>query len=264
MAAPISSWRVAGTKWERLGIACTCGMALEKQGGSYSQAYSQGNGLLRRGTEYPMFDGHGSERTVTSSNQTVTGTANYEAFGQVAGSTGSSASPYMYAGDWGYRNDGDAGLMHVGARYYDAQVGRFITRDTVLSEHPYLYCEHEPVGFVDPSGHFAVLLLAAIVIVGAALIGGCGPADPDPSPAPPVVPTEPRWGIGPDWVDSPFNPRLPTYEPPRGFNRTWPVEPWQGSTTPETYKDPTLPFTAPSSEISNEYKWYGGSTNGIH
>jgi RHS repeat-associated protein len=100
-----------------------------------------------------MFDGHGSERTVTNSSQTVTGSVNFEAFGQVAGSTGSSANPYMYAGDWGYRNDGDAGLMHVGARYYDAQVGRFITRDTVLSEHPYLYCEHEPVGFVDPSGH---------------------------------------------------------------------------------------------------------------
>ncbi len=77
---------------------------------------------------------------------------NFEAFGQVAGSSGSSASPYMYAGDWGYRNDGDAGLMHVGARYYDAQVGRFITRDTVLSEHPYLYCEHEPVGAVDAAG----------------------------------------------------------------------------------------------------------------
>jgi RHS repeat-associated protein len=74
----------------------------------------------------------------------------------VAGSSGSSTNPYMYAGDWGYRNDGDAGLMHVGARYYDAQVGRFITRDTVLSEHPYLYCEHEPVGFVDPSGHEGV------------------------------------------------------------------------------------------------------------
>jgi hypothetical protein len=29
--------------------------------------------------------------------------------------------------------------MHVGARYYDAQVGRFITRDTVLREHSYLY-----------------------------------------------------------------------------------------------------------------------------
>jgi len=95
---------------------------------------------------------HGSERTVTNSSQTVTGSVNFGAFGQVAGSTGCSANPYMYAGDWGYRNDGDAGLMHVGARNYDAQVGRFITRDTVLSEHPYLYCEHEPVGFVDPSG----------------------------------------------------------------------------------------------------------------
>ena len=151
------------------------GMALEKQGGSYTQAYTQANGLLRRGSEYPLFDGHGSERTVTNSSQTVTGSVNYEAFGQVAGSSGSSTSPYMYAGDWGYRNDGDAGLMHVGARYYDAQVGRFITRDTVLSEHPYLYCEHEPVGFVDPSGHLpGALALAApllpIPAVGEALI----------------------------------------------------------------------------------------------
>jgi RHS repeat-associated protein len=128
-------------------------MALEKQGGTYTQAYNVGNGLLRRGSEYPLFDGHGSERTVTNSSQTVTGSVNFEAFGQTVGSTGTSANPTMYAGDWGYRNDGDAGLMHVGARYYDAQVGRFITRDTVLSEHPYLYCEHDPVGFVDPSGH---------------------------------------------------------------------------------------------------------------
>ena len=34
----------------------------------------------------------------------------------------------------GYRDDGDAGLLHVGARYYDPQVGRFISRDAVLSE----------------------------------------------------------------------------------------------------------------------------------
>ncbi|MCX6360879.1 MAG: RHS repeat-associated core domain-containing protein [Armatimonadetes bacterium] len=161
------------------------GMGLEKQGGSYTQAYTMGNGLLRRGSEYPMFDGHGSERTVTNSSQTVTGSVNYEAFGQMAGSSGSSTSPYMYAGDWGYRNDGDAGLTHVGARYYDAQVGRFITRDTVLSEHPYLYCEHEPVGFVDPSGHMTArtrywrgpTLIICAEIVGAVIaIGGTGGA----------------------------------------------------------------------------------------
>ncbi|MCX6361682.1 MAG: RHS repeat-associated core domain-containing protein, partial [Armatimonadetes bacterium] len=148
------------------------GMALEKQGGSYTLAYTQANGLLRRGSEYPLFDGHGSERTVTNSSQTVTGSVNFEAFGQVAGSTGSSANPTIYAGDWGYRNDGDAGLMHVGARYYDAQVGRFITRDTVLGEHPYLYCEHEPVGFVDPSGHVTVLGVTVTWGWAGGLVGG--------------------------------------------------------------------------------------------
>jgi len=59
----------------------------------------------------------------------------------------------MYAATSGYRNDGDAGLVHVGARYYDAQVGRFITRDTLLDQKPYLYCEHDPVNGLDPHGH---------------------------------------------------------------------------------------------------------------
>jgi len=127
---------------------------------------------------YPLYDGHGSKRTVTNGSETVIGTVNVEAFGQTAGYTGSSSSPCMYAGAWGYRTDGDAGLMHVGARYYDAQVGRFITRDTVLSEHPYLYCEHDPVKWVDPGGQDRTWdgcwdnIRAAIGIGGGAWIGG--------------------------------------------------------------------------------------------
>ncbi|MGQ9486798.1 MAG: RHS repeat-associated core domain-containing protein [Armatimonadota bacterium] len=57
----------------------------------------------------------------------------------------------MWRDGRGYRDDSDAGLLHVGARYYDPQVGRFISRDAVLSEHPYLYCEHEPVNAVGSS-----------------------------------------------------------------------------------------------------------------
>ena len=53
----------------------------------------------------------------------------------------------------GTENDGDAGLSLVGARYYDSAVGRFITRDTVLTEKPYCYCEGDPVNATDPSGH---------------------------------------------------------------------------------------------------------------
>jgi RHS repeat-associated protein len=59
----------------------------------------------------------------------------------------------MFGATSGYRNDGDAGLMQVGVRYYDAQVGRFTSRDTYLEEHPYLYCDHDPVNCTDPNGH---------------------------------------------------------------------------------------------------------------
>ena len=83
----------------------------------------------------------------------MTGTLTQDGFGNPVASTGSSANPYMYAATSGYRNDGDAGLSHVGARYYDAQVGRFISRDTFLDQKPYLYCEHDPINAVDPTGH---------------------------------------------------------------------------------------------------------------
>src|SRR5205823_3120694 len=102
----------------------------------------------------PMMDGLGSERTVTNSSQTVTGTINMDAFGLTVNTTGSSTNPYKFAAISGYRDDGDAGLVHVGARYYDPQVGRFITRDTELDQRPYLYCEHDPVNCLDPSGHW--------------------------------------------------------------------------------------------------------------
>ncbi len=91
-------------------VFCYAGDAilLEKQGSSFTGVYTYGNALLRRNSEYPLYDGHGSERTVPSSNQTVTGSINYEAFGQTAGASGSSDSPSMYAGAWGYRTVGDA------------------------------------------------------------------------------------------------------------------------------------------------------------
>jgi RHS repeat-associated protein len=85
----------------------------------------------------------------------VTFTETPDAFGNSVASTGSTSSKYGFVAKSGYRTDGDAGLMKVGARYYDSQVGSFTTRDTFLDQKPYLYCEHDPVNFVDPSGHEA-------------------------------------------------------------------------------------------------------------
>jgi RHS repeat-associated protein len=82
-----------------------------------------------------------------------------EAFGNAVAQWGSSANPYRFAGAWGYRDDGDAGLLHVGARYYDPQVGRFVSRDAVLSEHPYLYCGHESANRVIRVGMTGLMTL---------------------------------------------------------------------------------------------------------
>jgi RHS repeat-associated protein len=101
-------------------------------------------------------------KLVTNGSQTITSTQETEAFGRFIGGTGSTASPYGYHGADGYRQDGDgpAGLepyQKVGARYYDATFGRFITRDTDLSQAPYVYCNGDPVNCSDPTGHDTAL-----------------------------------------------------------------------------------------------------------
>jgi RHS repeat-associated protein len=108
---------------------------------------------VRKDGETPLFDGLGSERTVTNTSGAVQGTLTMTAFGQAVASTGSSTDPYEFAATSGYRSDGDAGLTLVGARYYDAQVGIFISRDTDLDEEPYVYCDGDPVNTTDPDGH---------------------------------------------------------------------------------------------------------------
>ncbi|MCS6862740.1 MAG: RHS repeat-associated core domain-containing protein, partial [Abditibacteriales bacterium] len=109
--------------------------------------------------EYYHSDGLGSTRQLTSDTQSITQTTTFDAFGNIESNAGSSNNAYKYAGQWGYRNDGDDGLMHVGARYYDPLVGRFISADTWLGDitrpqslNPYVYCEGDSVNHVDPTG----------------------------------------------------------------------------------------------------------------
>jgi len=84
-------------------------------------------------------------------------------------------------------------------------VGRFISRDAALSEHPYLYCGHEPVNAVDPSGHVPKpirVLVAALELVFKYIYG------PTPLPPPPPISGSPPPGYPPE--------PPPGIEPPRG------------------------------------------------
>jgi len=107
-------------------------IVLELQGNSVTAVYCYGNSLIARNGEVVLSDGLGTTRATVDANQAVTGTLTTDAFGNPVAQWGSSVNPYRFAGAWGYGDDGDAGLLHVGARYYDPQVGRFLSRDTVL------------------------------------------------------------------------------------------------------------------------------------
>ncbi len=57
--------------------------------------------------------------------------------------------------------DKDTGLYYYGARYYDAELGRFISPDTIVTSdpsdsqafNPYSYALNNPLKFNDPDGH---------------------------------------------------------------------------------------------------------------
>ncbi len=162
----------------------------EKQGSTVTASYTYGNGLLAKGSESYLFDGQGSTRQVTNTAGTVTSSSTSDGFGNTVASSGTKPE-YGYNAQSGYRDDGDAGLVHIAARYYDAQVGLFTTRDTFLDQKPYKYCEHDPVNATDPSGHFTIIevmiMILVIVLVAAFFVPHwirSHPPKPTPSPSP--------------------------------------------------------------------------------
>ncbi len=59
----------------------------------------------------------------------------------------------------GQRLDG-TGLYYYGARYYDPNIGRFISADSIVPDpmnpqslNRYSYCLNNPLKYTDPSGH---------------------------------------------------------------------------------------------------------------
>src|SRR5439155_25048358 len=98
-------------------------------------------------SKYYHGDQLGSTRGITNSSQTVTDSREYDTFGLVVATSGSTATPFGFAGGHGYQADPDSGLMLLGARYYDASTGRFISRDPIQYEggfNLYAYTQNDP------------------------------------------------------------------------------------------------------------------------
>ena len=92
----------------------------------------------------------------------------YDAWGNIISETGTIAdkSPYRYAG---YRYDDETGLYYLMTRYYDADLGRFISRDAVQHINLYAYSANNPVMFVDPSGNIVETIFDAASLTASTL-----------------------------------------------------------------------------------------------
>jgi RHS repeat-associated protein len=132
----------------------------EKPGGIATYIYGPTGKLAKRTTvngESHTFYYHTDElrstRLVTDESKNVVSSITYHPFGEISIKEGSE--DYSYSG----KELDETGLYYYGARYYDPELGRFITRDVLrgrianpqtLNRHTYVL--NNPLKYTDPNG----------------------------------------------------------------------------------------------------------------
>ncbi len=95
----------------------------------------------------------GSTRLVTDDNKNIVTAAAYHPFGESSTEEGSES--FLFTG----KEKDSTGLYYYGARYYDPEIGGFISRDPLTGGfsstqnlNRYTYCMNNPASRVDPTG----------------------------------------------------------------------------------------------------------------
>jgi RHS repeat-associated protein len=103
-------------------------------------------------TSYYEADALGTVTSLSNSSGALAKTYVYDSFGKLLSSSGTIANPYGFTGR---ELDSETGLMYYRARYYDPQIGRFISEDPIGfagDTNFYLYVENDPENLTDLSG----------------------------------------------------------------------------------------------------------------
>jgi RHS repeat-associated protein len=128
--------------------------------GHFVKNYWAGNRLVaRRDGAGKLTDLHqdrlGSNRLFTDSTANIVERFDYDPFGKP------DNPPPRDERLWhGERADHESGLIYMNARYYDPELGRFISGDSIIPDpyrpqslDRYAYVENDPSNHTDPSGH---------------------------------------------------------------------------------------------------------------
>jgi RHS repeat-associated protein len=138
-----------------------------------------GNLLSRKepaGTRrYYHFDGLGSTTALSDEAGAIMSTLLYDAWGNQRSTSGAAVPNYRFTGA---ELDSATGLYHMGARFYDPAIGRWLSEDSVQNQpfepaslNYYTYVLNNPAAYVDPDGKVAILPLIGMVVVALIEIG---------------------------------------------------------------------------------------------
>jgi len=113
------------------------------------------------GRSFFHLDALGSTVNLTQPNGSARQSIFYDAWGIERDRIGSSANNFTFTG---HELDEETGLIYAKARFYDPDIGRFLSQDIVLgnvanppSLHRYYYVQQNPLIFVDPTGNIAFI-----------------------------------------------------------------------------------------------------------
>ena len=104
----------------------------------------------------------------------------YGPFGEMLSVTGSSSTTYGQINPFRYRSyyyDSETGLYYLNSRYYDPEVGRFISADgqisgvggDILGYNMFAYCMNNPVNMSDSTGNWPKWLSGVLDVVSGTL-----------------------------------------------------------------------------------------------
>lgn len=138
--------------------------------GQTTHKYDYGDGLLAltsvdngsRESSFYLTDALQSVVNLAAANSDLIHSYRYDAWGNVLEEQGTSDNRRQYTGHF---HDIETGLDYFGARYYDSEIGRFLSQDPYLGEadtppslHRYLYAYANPLRYVDLTGYAAVAI----------------------------------------------------------------------------------------------------------
>ena len=120
--------------------------------------YIRGLGIISSDSEeaktyyHYVSDAQGSITHVLSEDAEILNHYNYDAFGNIIEKTEQVENRFCYNGEM---LDSITKQYYLRARFYNPVIGRFTQEDTYYGDglNLYQYCQANPVGYVDPSGH---------------------------------------------------------------------------------------------------------------